>query len=99
MLVGDWDRHNDQWRWAEFETENGEHYFKPIPRDRDQVFSNFDGAFFATLKGLTGFAKQFGEYGEDIDDVSWFNTAAIGLDRSLIQNQGRENVVSRCSKI
>ncbi|MAN28346.1 MULTISPECIES: metallophosphoesterase [Mesonia] len=99
MLVGDWDRHNDQWRWAEFETENGEHYFKPIPRDRDQVFSNFDGAFFATLKGLTGFAKQFGEYGEDIDDVSWFNTAAIGLDRSLIQNQGRETWIEEAKYI
>ena len=90
MLIGDWDRHNDQWRWAEFETEDGKHIFKPIPRDRDQVFSNFDGAFFGTLKGLAGFAKQFGKYGEDIDDVTWFNTAAIGLDRSIIQNQGKE---------
>jgi hypothetical protein len=35
MLLGDWDRHEDQWRWSEFEKENGEHYFRPIPRDRD----------------------------------------------------------------
>ncbi|MFD2433139.1 BamA/TamA family outer membrane protein [Mesonia maritima] len=90
MLVGDWDRHKDQWRWAEFETPEGKHIFKPIPRDRDQVFSNFDGAFFATLRGLTGFAKQFGKYGEDLDDIEWFNTAAVGLDRSLIQNVGKE---------
>jgi len=90
MLVGDWDRHKDQWRWAEFETGDGDHIFKPIPRDRDQVFSNYDGAFFGTLKGLAGFAKQFGKYDEDINDVSWFNTAASGLDRSLIQNKGKE---------
>ncbi|SHI55655.1 Outer membrane protein assembly factor BamA [Mesonia phycicola] len=94
MLIGDWDRHKDQWRWAEFETEDGKHIFRPIPRDRDQAFSNFDGAFFGTLKGLAGFAKQFGEYGDDIDDVAWFNTAAAGLDRSLIQNKGRETWIA-----
>src|SRR5699024_10114509 len=39
MLIGDWDRHQDQWRWAEHQDENGDHYFQPIPRDRDQAFS------------------------------------------------------------
>lgn len=90
MLVGDWDRHQDQWRWAEIEDEEGNHTFEPIPRDRDQVFSNFDGAFFGTLRGLTGFAKQFGVYGKDIKDVAWFNASAVGLDRSILQNVGRE---------
>ena len=90
MLIGDWDRHQDQWRWAEIEDEEGNHYFEPIPRDRDQVFSNFDGAFFGTLRALTGFANQFAVYGDDIKDVEWFNIAALGLDRSLIQNKGKE---------
>ena len=45
MLVGDWDRHQDQWRWAQFNKANGDKYYKPIPRDRDQVFANFDGAW------------------------------------------------------
>lgn len=90
MLVGDWDRHEDQWRWAEFEDDDGNHIFRPIPRDRDQVFSNFDGAFFNTLRGLTGFANQFAVYDEDIKDIEWFNSAAVGLDRSLIQNSDME---------
>ncbi|UZH55549.1 metallophosphoesterase [Salinimicrobium tongyeongense] len=90
MLVGDWDRHEDQWRWAEIEDEAGNHLFKPIPRDRDQVFSNFDGAFFNTLRGLTGFANQFAVYDEDISNIEWFNSAAVGLDRSLIQNSSKE---------
>ncbi|MHA6280367.1 metallophosphoesterase [Salinimicrobium sp. CAU 1759] len=90
MLIGDWDRHEDQWRWAEFEDSDGNRLFRPIPRDRDQVFSNFDGAFFNTLRGLTGFANQFAVYDEDIKDIEWFNSAAVGLDRSLIQNITRE---------
>ena len=43
LLLGDWDRHDDQWRWASFKEENGTLY-QPIPRDRDQVFYNGDGA-------------------------------------------------------
>jgi hypothetical protein len=38
MLIGDWDRHEDQWLWAAFK-ENDKTYYKPIPRDRDQAFS------------------------------------------------------------
>ena len=89
MLVGDWDRHQGQWEWAEIER-GDKHYFEPIPRDRDQVFSNFDGAFFGTLRALTGFANQFAVYGDDIKDIEYFNLAATGLDRSLLQNTGKQ---------
>ena len=39
MVIGDWDRHDDQWRWATFNKkgEKGDLY-RPIPRDRDQAF-------------------------------------------------------------
>ncbi len=89
MLIGDWDRHQDQWSWAEHETEEG-NYFVPIPTDRDQAFTNFDGAFFATLRGLSGVAKQFATYDSDIKNVKWFNNAGLSLDRNLIKNSGRE---------
>ena len=95
MLIGDWDRHQDQWRWSEFEDEAGNRIFRPIPRDRDQVFSNFDGAFLATLRGLTGIGDRFARYNEDITDVEWFNSAALGLDRSLIQNLDRDEWIEQ----
>lgn len=37
MWLSDWDRHDDQWRWATFKTKKEEVY-RPIPRDRDQTF-------------------------------------------------------------
>lgn len=37
LWIGDWDRHDDQWRWAEYDIKGGKMY-RPIPRDRDQVF-------------------------------------------------------------
>ena len=36
-FINDWDRHDDQWRWASYK--NGKHtIYQPIPRDRDQAF-------------------------------------------------------------
>ena len=37
MLLGDWDRHEDQWRWKDQVKGKTKHYLG-IPRDRDQVF-------------------------------------------------------------
>lgn len=66
ILIGDWDRHVDQWRWAEFEMENGNKVYKPIARDRDQVFSrwgdglimNFGSRAVPALRIFEGFHKE-----------------------------------------
>ena len=42
MLVGDWGKHEDNWKWAEYDFKGGKR-FRPIPRDRDHVFSQWDG--------------------------------------------------------
>lgn len=36
-LIGDWDRHEDQWRWYNNSRKKNKHYIG-VPRDRDQVF-------------------------------------------------------------
>ncbi|MFH1196260.1 MAG: BamA/TamA family outer membrane protein [bacterium] len=41
-FMNDWDRHSDQWRWAKYE-ENEIDLWRPIPRDRDQVFAEYEG--------------------------------------------------------
>ncbi len=42
LWIHDWDRHDDQWRWARFKKE-GKNIYRPIPRDRDQAFYKFKG--------------------------------------------------------
>jgi len=44
LLIGDWDRHEDQWRWAETKKDKGK-YYVGVPRDRDQVFHLEEGLF------------------------------------------------------
>lgn len=61
-LVGDWDRHPDQWRWAGFR-EGDTLRFEPIPRDRDWAMSRLDGAIMWATRGpwphYLGFDKDF----------------------------------------
>lgn len=38
LLIADWDRHEDQWRWGKEEGKDGRDVFYPIPRDRDQTY-------------------------------------------------------------
>jgi len=75
ILVGDWGKHEDNWKWVGFK--NGEKtVFRPMPRDRDHVFSRWDGV----LPWITDreWAKPSGED---------FNFEIVGL-RSLM-NQAR----------
>ena len=99
MLIGDWDRHNDQWRWAEFKDQNGKDVFVPIPRDRDQVFTNFDGTIINIAKTFFDAAKQLQVYDEKLKDIKWFNNAGIKLDRALIQNATRADWVEQATYI
>lgn len=47
QLMGDWDRHRGQWRWARVQ---GEALWQPIPEDRDQAFARFEGLFNALMR-------------------------------------------------
>lgn len=44
LLIGDWDRHEDQWRWS-FQKKEKEKVYEAVPRDRDQVFHVQEGLF------------------------------------------------------
>jgi hypothetical protein len=37
ILIADWDRHEDQWRWVDEKSGKDKIYY-PIPRDRDQAY-------------------------------------------------------------
>lgn len=90
MLIGDWDRHQDQWRWAQFDQDNGDKLYKPIPRDRDQVFSNFDGALLDIMKLISPATKQLQVYDSTLTDIKWMNSAGIKLDRMLVQKSEKD---------
>jgi len=84
MVIADWDRHADQWRWAEFK-EKGKKIYKPIPRDRDQVFSIMgDGALMGLLTRTVAPLKLMEGFKEEIRNAKGFNTNPFPLDMKLL---------------
>lgn len=93
MLLGDWDRHDEQWRWAEFETEDGLR-FVAVPKDRDFAFVKFDG-LMNRLGRLSGnmMLRRLGDFDGDIHDVLGLNWQGSKLDRQLTPSLTREDWV------
>lgn len=84
MVIGDWDRHEDQWRWASFKTEAGKTYYRPIPRDRDQPFSKFDGVIIPVFKQFTPLVKNMQSFDYDIRDMKWYNNYPRFFDAEFL---------------
>lgn len=85
LLLGDWDRHDDQWRWARFKDKNGNKTYRPIPRDRDQAFSCYDGlvtkaARIAALPSI----RQVQTYGPEVGNLKWDTWSARRFDNSFL---------------
>jgi hypothetical protein len=89
MLIGDWDRHQDQWRWAIFE-EGDTTLYRPVPRDRDQAFSRMDDGFVMGLAtALMPPIRLLNSYDEELKNVDWMNVEPYPLDVALVGNSGR----------
>lgn len=84
MLLGDWDRHQDQWRWVEYEKEDGDKEFMPVPRDRDNAFPKFDGAGLRFLKLFFPVTKRWQSFDDEIQNVKWLNSGGYNLDKALL---------------
>lgn len=85
MIIGDWDRHEDQWRWAEFEKEDKGSIYSPIPRDRDQVFTKFDG-IIPWLASRRWAQRNLSHFDYHFNDIVGLNMSAKVLDRRLLNN-------------
>ncbi|KNB61726.1 metallophosphoesterase [Chryseobacterium sp. Hurlbut01] len=97
MLVGDWDRHEDQWKWAEYKKDDKVVY-KPIPRDRDQAFSNYDGAAFKVLMNIPAI-RHMKTFKDDIKSVRWINMEPYPIDLILLKNATQEDWIAQAQYI
>jgi hypothetical protein len=86
MLVADWDRHADQWRWGKRDSGSVEYYYA-IPRDRDQAYFYSNGllpriAKVVALRHLVGFQ-------DDLDQLKNLNHKSWEFDRLFLNQLDR----------
>ena len=100
ILIGDWDRHDDQLRWGTYSDESNSEkvIYRAIPRDRDQVFFKNDG-FLNYLSSRPFFNPQLRKFDDDIDYLGGVVNNARYFDRHFISQMTREDFVAAARKI
>ncbi len=82
VLINDWDRHDDQWRWASFKKDDKTIY-RPIPRDRDQVYFVNEGVAMRLASQIYPLRK-FQGFDYEIKDINGLTFNARYFDRSFM---------------
>ena len=87
LLINDWDRHEDQWRWAAVDS-GGVRWWKAIPRDRDYAFVDYDGLAMALARRM---ARNTVEFTDEIHNVHGLTMNARVQDRRLLAELDRRS--------
>ena len=92
VLLGDWDRHEDQWRWRDTEKGNGKKY-TAVPRDRDQVFHVMQGVFpkIISRPWLVPFLHDFSG---DIKKINAFFFESRNLNSRFLSQMDRADWIN-----
>lgn len=82
-FIFDFDRHEDQWVWAEVDS-NDRKYYYPIPKDRDQAYYKMEGLIrpLAKLAGPVGGVLQ--GLRPKAKNIATFNFSARNFDKLYI---------------
>ncbi len=97
MWIGDWDRHEGQWRWAERKTKKGAEY-TAVPKDRDIAFFLGDG-FLPWVVRRKWAVRNFQTFGADYDDYVGLNLTALNNDRHFTASVTRAQWVQQATDL
>ena len=92
IWVGDWDRHDGQWGWAEVRrTTPGStnqnfgtiRHFIPVPNDRDNIFYGISGVI---PLAIAAFERRLRPFGDEIDDIKGLTKNSAPFDGAFLHN-------------
>jgi len=89
MFVMDFDRHEDQWRWASESNGKGKTFY-PVPRDRDQPFFINEG-ILPWLAGSAFIAPQLQGFRAKARNIRTYNANAKWFDRNYMNELSEED--------
>jgi hypothetical protein len=84
FVIGDWDRHDDQWAWSSVKQKDGTTLYRPIPKDRDQAFSKYDGLVTGIARLTLPFLRQLQSFSPEIQSMKWTTWSARLFDRTFL---------------
>lgn len=100
VLVGDFDRHSDQWRFAEYkDEETGISKWRVIPRDRDQAMLKIDGALLKLAGKTIPAVREVQNFGKKQPWIKDFTFQARMLDRRFLNELTREDWMTAAQEL
>jgi hypothetical protein len=92
LLLGDNDRHADQWRWVQ-RRQGG--LFEPVARDRDKVYLSYEGALLNLARfaapALVRFLPKYPDPTALFENATEFDRRLLGgLDKSVWDSTARD---------
>lgn len=97
MFIADWDRHDDQWRWASFK-QGGGRLYRPIPRDRDQAFFISEGFIMNKVQRKWAMPK-FQGFDDKFSFVPGFNFNARYFDRDFLNEPSLQDWINTADSL
>ncbi len=94
MWIGDWDRHEDQWRWAERKNKDGDRSYTAVPEDRDIAFFRGDGVL-PYLVSRKFAVRNFQSFGYDYADFRGLNQTGMSNDRVFMSGVTKADWVAQ----
>ncbi|HET7321521.1 MAG TPA: hypothetical protein VFI96_03430, partial [Longimicrobiaceae bacterium] len=85
LVIGDWDRNPDNWRWAGVDSA-GARYWVAVPRDRDYALVDYDGLIMGAARHVLPNAVHFTP---TIHNVYGLTLNARALDRQFLAGLDR----------
>jgi len=90
VFISDWDRHEDQWRWAKFEEKGDIVLYRAVPRDRDQTFFLNEGIFpWISSRRFALWINQGLDY--EVKDMAGMISQGRWLDRRFLNELPKED--------
>ena len=84
FVLGDWDRHEDNWRWSPSK-EDGKTDYSPVPRDRDKVYYKTSGVL-PTLLSYQWLKAHLQPFSPKIRNVAHWNFNERHFDRFFLNH-------------
>lgn len=97
MLIGDWDRNENNWRWGEYNL-GDKILYKPIPLERDQAFTKYDGALLSLLMNIPKL-RNMRTFKADMGNVKWLNGVAYAQDLALLKTADENEWIKQAKYI
>lgn len=92
LLLGDWDRHVGQWRWARIPSEE---LLQPIVEDRDQAFSRYEGLTMGMVRDREPKFDRLRPTFQPLEGLAWNGRTLDrrflpGIERKIFEATARD---------